>query len=552
MKYNPHVFKAYDIRGVFPTQIDEQFAFHLGLAFGSLVKSHGEDKVCVGRDGRLSGPSLLSALSSGLVQAGLEVINLGLCTTPMLYFGAHTLSQSGIQITGSHNPKDYNGFKMVANGRALYGKDIQNLQETMQLSRMAELASDSAPTGHGFEHQVKILPSYRQRILSDIHLSRPMKIVVDSGNGVAGASAPGIFRALGAQVIELFSEVDGHFPNHHPDPSKPENLKDLIAAIELHDAELGFAFDGDGDRLGVVTRQGHNIYPDRQMQLFAQDVLERVPAAMPPGSQPTRAEAKSMIRRLIPPASMMTPANMNRGTASRLKESAPLKSRWITMTSGKSPCRAMAATEAAPIAMAMGVSIRKSRNNTGSRISAVTVFPLYVPDQEKKTVAGQQQSADRDDGKDQPFGQGQGRGDLQADKIAEDGPMVDHYQKKTKGDQMDEDGIHPAQVRSHSGGEQVDPRMGLAPVGGRGPEKGQPDQDVPGQFLRPEQGVVQQVAAEDLGRDDNGHGDPQGGEQVLNPPVELGIDSGKDLHAAGSYLTAASIFTSMALTLGSW
>jgi phosphomannomutase len=279
MKYNPHVFKAYDIRGVFPTQIDEQFAFHLGLAFGSLVKSHGEDKVCVGRDGRLSGPSLLSALSSGLVQAGLEVINLGLCTTPMLYFGAHTLSQSGIQITGSHNPKDYNGFKMVANGRALYGKDIQNLQETMQLSRMAELASDSAPTGHGFEHQVKILPSYRQRILSDIHLSRPMKIVVDSGNGVAGASAPGILRALGAQVIELFSEVDGHFPNHHPDPSKPENLKDLIAAIELHDAELGFAFDGDGDRLGVVTRQGHNIYPDRQMQLFAQDVLERVPGA---------------------------------------------------------------------------------------------------------------------------------------------------------------------------------------------------------------------------------------------------------------------------------
>ncbi len=279
MKFNPHVFKAYDIRGVVPTQIDEKFAFHLGLAFGTLVKSLGEEKVCVGRDGRLSGPSLLSALSSGLVQAGLEVINIGQCTTPILYFAAHTLSESGIQITGSHNPKDYNGFKMVAKGRALYGEDIQKLQETMQLSRMAELGSDSAPTGHGFEHQVNVLPSYRKRILGDIHLSRPMKIVVDSGNGVAGATAPAIFRSLGAEVIELFSEVDGNFPNHHPDPSKPENLKDLIAAIELHGAELGFAFDGDGDRLGVVTREGHNIYPDRQMQLFAQDVLERVPGA---------------------------------------------------------------------------------------------------------------------------------------------------------------------------------------------------------------------------------------------------------------------------------
>jgi phosphomannomutase len=279
MKFNPHVFKAYDIRGVVPSQIDEQFAFHLGLAYGTLLKSLNENKVCVGRDGRLSGPALLSALSSGLVQGGLEVINIGLCTTPMLYFAAHTLCNNGIQITGSHNPKDYNGFKMVAQGRALYGKDIQDLKETMQLSHMAELGSDSVPTGHGFERQVDVLPDYRKRILGDIHLSRPLKIVVDSGNGVAGASAPAIFRSLGAEVIELFSEVDGHFPNHHPDPSKPENLKDMIAAIEQHGAELGFAFDGDGDRLGVVTREGHNIYPDRQMQLFAQDVLSREPGA---------------------------------------------------------------------------------------------------------------------------------------------------------------------------------------------------------------------------------------------------------------------------------
>jgi phosphomannomutase len=204
------------------------------------------------------------------VSAGIQVIDIGLATTPMLYFAASTVCQSGIQVTGSHNPKDYNGFKMVLDGRAIYGDEIQALRQMM------EAESWQLQKGGGVS-QRDVLADYTQRIVGDIRLARPMKIVIDSGNGIAGASAPGIFRALGCEVIELFSEVDGNFPNHHPDPSKPENLQDLIQALKTTGAELGLAFDGDGDRLGIVTADGHNIYPDRQMQLFAQDVLSRVP-----------------------------------------------------------------------------------------------------------------------------------------------------------------------------------------------------------------------------------------------------------------------------------
>jgi phosphomannomutase len=193
-------------------------------------------------------------------------------TTPMLYFAANTLCSSGIQVTGSHNPKDYNGFKMVMAGRAIYGEDIQALQAMMTQETWTLQAGGSV-------RQHDVLGAYTARIVGDIRLSRPMKIVVDSGNGIAGASAPAILRAVGCEVIELFSEVDGNFPNHHPDPSKPENLRDLIAALKNSDAELGLAFDGDGDRLGIVTKEGQNIYPDRQMMLFAQDVLSRVPGA---------------------------------------------------------------------------------------------------------------------------------------------------------------------------------------------------------------------------------------------------------------------------------
>uniref|UniRef100_UPI00289BA856 phosphomannomutase/phosphoglucomutase n=1 Tax=Pulveribacter sp. TaxID=2678893 RepID=UPI00289BA856 len=203
---------------------------------------------------------------------GLQVIDVGAVTTPMLYFAASTLCTSGIQVTGSHNPKDYNGFKMVLAGRAIYGEDIQQLRRAME-------QQDWQLAEGGAVRSADVLPAYRARITGDVKLARPMKIVVDSGNGIAGASAPGIFRALGCEVVELFSEVDGDFPNHHPDPSKPENLRDVIRALQETDAELGLAFDGDGDRLGIVTKGGNNIFPDRQMMLFARDVLSRVPGA---------------------------------------------------------------------------------------------------------------------------------------------------------------------------------------------------------------------------------------------------------------------------------
>ncbi|WP_225781654.1 phosphomannomutase/phosphoglucomutase [Xenophilus sp. Marseille-Q4582] len=270
MQLSPSIFKAYDIRGVVPATLDTEVAEALGRAFGSAARAAGERAVAVGRDGRLSGPALAEALMRGLVATGIEVIDIGAVTTPMLYFAASTLATSGIQVTGSHNPKDYNGFKMVMAGRAIYGDEIQALRRVME-DGSAVLAEG------GSVRQVDVMPAYVERIVGDIKLQRPLKIVVDSGNGIAGASAPAIFRAIGCEVTELFSEVDGNFPNHHPDPSKPDNLKDLIAALQSGDAELGLAFDGDGDRLGIVTKDGQNIFPDRQMMLFAQDVLKRVP-----------------------------------------------------------------------------------------------------------------------------------------------------------------------------------------------------------------------------------------------------------------------------------
>ncbi|WP_395060736.1 phosphomannomutase/phosphoglucomutase [Polaromonas sp.] len=274
MQVNPSIFKAYDIRGVVPSTINEAVAEALGRAFGASALLQGEFVVAVGRDGRVSGPALSAALIRGLVASGVDVIDVGMVTTPMLYFAACTLANSGIQITGSHNPKDYNGFKMVLAGRAIYGDEIQGLRTRMEAD---DSGHATAPARSGNITHINVLAPYRDRIVSDIKLARPMKIVIDSGNGIAGASAPGIFRALGCEVTELFSEVDGDFPNHHPDPSKPENLKDLITALQAGDAELGLAFDGDGDRLGIVTRDGQNIYPDRQMMLFARDVLSRVP-----------------------------------------------------------------------------------------------------------------------------------------------------------------------------------------------------------------------------------------------------------------------------------
>ena len=264
-------FKAYDIRGIVGKTIDEAFAEHLGRAFGSAAKVAGEKAVAVGRDGRLSGPGLVAALIKGLMSTGLDVVDLGAVTTPMLYYVAATRGKhgcnSGIQVTGSHNPKDYNGFKMVLAGRAIYGDEIQALRKRIE--------TEDYVTGTGRSAQMDIFEEYRHRIASDCKLVRKMKIVVDSGNGIPGASAPAILRALGCEVTELYSEVDGDFPNHHPDPSKPENLADLIRTVQTTDAEIGLAFDGDGDRLGVVTKDGQIIYPDRQLMLFATDVLSR-------------------------------------------------------------------------------------------------------------------------------------------------------------------------------------------------------------------------------------------------------------------------------------
>ena len=271
MYVHASVFKAYDIRGIVGTTIDEVFAEHLGKAFGSAALAEGERAVAVGRDGRLSGPSLAAALIRGLTSTGLDVVDLGAVTTPMLYYVAATRARhgcsSGVQVTGSHNPKDYNGFKMVLAGRAIHGEEIQALRQRIEAEDYAHGAGRSAAMDIGAE--------YGARIAGDCRLARPMTVAVDCGNGIAGASAPGVLRALGCTVREIYSEVDGNFPNHHPDPSKPENLAELIRLVQSGDAEIGLAFDGDGDRLGVVTKDGAVIYPDRQLMLFARDVLRR-------------------------------------------------------------------------------------------------------------------------------------------------------------------------------------------------------------------------------------------------------------------------------------
>ncbi|NRF67155.1 phosphomannomutase/phosphoglucomutase [Aquincola sp. S2] len=273
MQVQASAFKAYDIRGIVGQGIDETFAEHLGRAFGSEAVAAGEKAVVVGRDGRISGPGLVAALIRGLTSTGLDVVDIGAVTTPMLYYVAATRGKhgchSGIQVTGSHNPKNYNGFKMVLAGKAIYGEAIQALKRRIE-------AEDYTP-GRGRSATMDIFAEYSHRITRDAKLARPMKIVVDSGNGIPGASAPQILRALGCEVIDLYSRVDGDFPNHHPDPSKPENLNDLIKVVHATEAELGMAFDGDGDRLGIVTKEGTIIYPDRQLMLLAKEVLSRHP-----------------------------------------------------------------------------------------------------------------------------------------------------------------------------------------------------------------------------------------------------------------------------------
>jgi phosphomannomutase/phosphoglucomutase len=264
------IFKAYDIRGIVGQTLNAQVAKQIGQAFGSAALAKGQTSVVIGRDGRLSGPELSAALAAGLQSVGIDVIDLGVVATPMVYFGTHVLgTQSGVMVTGSHNPPDYNGFKMVLAGEAIHGETIQALYQA--------IVKNAFTSGAGSYRTHDIRKQYIDRIVGDARLARPMKIAVDCGNGVAGAFAGELYRALGCEVTELFCEVDGTFPNHHPDPAHPENLQDLIRCLQETDNEIGLAFDGDGDRLGVVTKDGQIIYPDRQLMLFAADVLTRHP-----------------------------------------------------------------------------------------------------------------------------------------------------------------------------------------------------------------------------------------------------------------------------------
>ena len=269
----PHsIFKAYDIRGIVDDTLTQEITFKIGQAVGSDVIANGGDTIVIGRDGRLSGPMLAKTLAEGLQAAGVNVIDIGVAPSPVVYYSSYSKGvPSCIAITGSHNPPDYNGFKMVVDGTTLSAERIQALKQ--------RILDDNFTQGSGSYTNEEIIDDYIARIVEDVKPARKMKIVIDSGNGVAGASAPQVFKQLGCDVVELFSEVDGTFPNHHPDPSQIENLQDLISAVREHDAEIGLAFDGDGDRLGIITPNGEIVWPDRQMILFARDILSRNPGS---------------------------------------------------------------------------------------------------------------------------------------------------------------------------------------------------------------------------------------------------------------------------------
>ncbi len=267
------IFRAYDIRGVVGKTLTPAIVEQLGLALGSEAAARGETTLVVARDGRVSGPELTEALKKGLLASGRDVIDIGQVPTPVLYYAAATLqgTQSGIMVTGSHNPPDYNGFKCVLAGETLFGEAITGLYDRILRQDFTQ--------GQGMEKSIDLGMTYLDAILSRIQLNRPLKVVVDTGNGVAGELAPLLMERLGCEVTALFTEIDGTFPNHHPDPGKPENLKDLIATVKQQGADLGLGFDGDGDRVGVITPQGELIFPDRLMMAYAEDLLSRCPGA---------------------------------------------------------------------------------------------------------------------------------------------------------------------------------------------------------------------------------------------------------------------------------
>lgn len=269
----PHeIFKAYDIRGIVGKTVTAENVEKIGHAIGSEARSKNLPTIAIGRDGRLSGKELSQALARGIQKSGTNVVDVGMVATPMLYYAAHELCQySGVMVTGSHNPPEYNGFKIVLGGTTLAADTIQALR--------IRIENNDLTSGNGQYSEHNIVEAYIKRITSTIKLTRSMKVIIDCGNGVAGAFAPTLYRGLGCEVTELFCEVDGTFPNHHPDPSVPKNLQDLIQKLKTSDAEIGLAFDGDGDRLGVVTKKGQIINADRQLMLFAADVLSKNPGA---------------------------------------------------------------------------------------------------------------------------------------------------------------------------------------------------------------------------------------------------------------------------------
>lgn len=266
------VFRAYDIRGVIGEQLDENAYYSIGRAISCKMRAIDSSAIFLARDGRLTSPKLSAALQQGLIDSGIDVYDLGAVPTPVMYFATHqTMTDCGLIVTGSHNPANYNGIKMVLAGKTLVSQDIEELFELNQSQKKID--------GTGTYHKFEILKAYSQRILSDIKLERQLKVVVDCGNGIAGEIAPQILQDMGCEVIPLYCDVDGRFPNHHPDPTVEENLADLKALIKREKADLGLAFDGDADRLGVVTELGELIWPDRLMMMYSKDVLKRNPSA---------------------------------------------------------------------------------------------------------------------------------------------------------------------------------------------------------------------------------------------------------------------------------
>jgi len=266
------IFKAYDIRGIVGKTLTPAIVERIGQAIGSAARARGQNRFVIGRDGRLSGPELSAALARGLAKAGCDVTDIGMAPTPVVYFAIqHLGAGSGVAVTGSHNPPDYNGLKMVIAGETLAGAAIQELRQ--------RLLDNNLVTGAGRISQADERGAYLDRITGDVKLARKLRVAVDCGNGVASEIAPALLRRLGCETTELYCKTDGRFPNHHPDPSKPENLKDLIAEINQGGYDVGLAFDGDGDRLGVIAPDGSVIWPDRQMILYARDVLARHPGA---------------------------------------------------------------------------------------------------------------------------------------------------------------------------------------------------------------------------------------------------------------------------------